>query len=166
MPTQSSNPDPMASFRPLMPSFIRLIASVVVLVVVEGVVLGFPGINQSIYSTTVTVANIAVLCIGLIVALVVLKFGTQFSNAFADAYHKYTTFTPVLAWIFQIIGLWILYAVSAPVVAPAFVAAPYAYPLIFLLIALFPTMRVVMTVVHSLEAPSTASKHSSTSSAN
>jgi len=159
MPT-NSNPDPMASFRPLMPSFIRLIASVVVLVVVESVVLNFQGINAFVYST-VTVANIAVLWIGLIVALVVLKFGTQFSNAFSDAYRKYNTFTPVLAWIFQIIGLWILYAVSAPVVAPAFTAAPYAYPLIFLLIALFPTMKVVMNVVHDLEGP--AAKHNTSS---
>ncbi len=164
MPTQSSNPDPMAAFRPLMPSFVRLIASVVVLVVVESVVLSFPGINQAIYSSTVTVANVAVLFIGLIVALVVLKFGTQFSTAFSEAYHKYETFSPVLAWFFQIIGLWILYAVSAPVVAPAFAAAPYAYPLIFLVIALFPTMRVVMTVVHSFEGPAT--KHSSSSSSN
>jgi len=156
MPT-NSNPDPMASFRPLMPSFIRLIASIVVLVVVESVVLGFQGINQNVYGTTVTVANIAVLFIGLIVALVVLKFGTQFSNAFSEAYKKYNTFSPVLQWTFQIIGLWILYAVSAPVVAPAFVAAPYAYPLIFLLIALFPTMKVVMGVVHDLEGP--AAKH-------
>ena len=161
MPTQS-NPDPMASFRPLMPSFIRLIASVVVLVVVESVVLSFNGINQAIYGSTVTVANVAVLFIGLIVALVVLKFGTQFSTAFQDAYRKYDSFTPVLAWIFQIIGLWILYAVSQPVVGPAFAAAPYAYPLIFLLIALFPTMKAVMSVVHSLEGP--AAKHNSTSS--
>lgn len=158
MPTQSNNPDPMASFRPLMPSFIRLIASVIVLVVVEGVILGFQGINQPIYSSTVTVANIAVLFIGLIVALVVLKFGTQFSNAFSDAYKNYRTFTPVLAWVFQIIGLWILYTVSAPVAAPAFTSAPYAYPLIFLLLALFPTMKVVTSVVHSLETPTT--KHS------
>src|SRR5207244_12123411 len=116
--TQSSNPDPFASFRPLLPSFIRLIASVIVLVVVEGVILGFQGINQTIYSSTVTVANIAVLFIGLIVALVVLKFGTQFSTAFSDAYMNYRTFTPVLAWVFQIIGLWIIYTFSAPFAAP------------------------------------------------
>ena len=142
----------------MMPSFIRLLASVIVLVVVEGVVLGFQGINQTIYNSPVTVANVAVLFIGLIVAFVVLKFGTQFSVAFSDAYKNYKTFTPVLAWIFQIIGLWILYAVSYPVASPAFASAPYAYPLIFLLIALLPTMRVVMGVVHSLETP--ASKHS------
>ena len=158
MPTQSNNPDPMASFRPLMPSFVRLLASVIVLVVVEGVILGFQGINQTIYSSPITVANIAVLFIGLIVALVVFKFGTQFSNAFSDAYKNYRTFTPVLAWVFQIIGLWILYTVSAPVAAPAFTSAPYAYPLIFLLLALFPTMKVVTSVVHSLETPTT--KHS------
>jgi hypothetical protein len=138
-----------------MPSFIRLLASVIVLVVVESVVLGFPGINQTISSSPVTVANIAVLFIGLIVAFVVLKFGTQFSNAFSDAYKNYRTFTPVLSWVFQILGLWILYAVSAPVAAPAFTSAPYAYPLIFLLLALFPTMKVVMGVVHTLETPAT-----------
>src|SRR5438093_1960164 len=114
MPTQSNNPDPMASFRPLMPSFIRLLASVIVLVVVEGVILGFQGINQTIYSSTVTVANIAVLFIGLIVALVVLKFGTQFSNAFSDAYKNYRTFTPILPRQFKLIVLMILSAVTVP----------------------------------------------------
>jgi len=71
-----------------MPAFIRLVAGVVVLLVVQAVVLGFPGIQQNITGTSISIANLAVFCIGLIVAFIVLKFGTQLSNAFSHAYNR------------------------------------------------------------------------------
>lgn len=139
------------AFTPVMPAFIRLIAGVVVLVIVEAVILGFPGINYIITGTQVSIANVAVFMIGLIVCLIVLKFGTQFADAASDAYKNYRTWTPLLAYFFQIVAIAILYAVTNPIAQPYFTSNPWAFPLIFLLIALIPTLKVVVNMVHALE---------------
>ncbi|OLD35494.1 MAG: hypothetical protein AUI50_02000 [Crenarchaeota archaeon 13_1_40CM_2_52_14] len=142
-----------------MPAFIRLVAGVIVLVIIEAVVLGFPGIGQPISGSTISIANIAVFMIGLVVALIVFKFGTQLSKAVSDAYKSYQNWVPLLAYVFQIIAIVILYYVSNGIASQYFTSAPWAYPLIFLLIALIPTLRVVVNLVHALEgSPST--KHS------
>lgn len=142
-------------FTPIMPAFIRLVASVIVLVVVEAIVLGFPGINSYISGTTISTANIAVFFIGLIVAFIFLKFGTQLAQAMSDAYKAYRNWTPLVAYFFQIIAIAILYTVSSSVASPYFTSAPWAYPLIFLLIALIPTLKVVVNLVHALDGNST-----------
>ena len=157
--TSSGSNSSWGAFTPVMPAFIRLIAGVIVLVIIEAVVLGFPGIGQNISGSTISIANVAVLCIGLIVALIVFKFGTQLSNAVSDAYKNYQTWVPLLAYIFQIIAIFILYNVSSGLAAPSFASQPWAYPLIFLLIALIPTLKAVINIVHSLEGSSTG-KHS------
>ncbi len=138
-------------FTPIMPAFIRLVASVIVLVVVEAIVLGFPGINSNISGTTISTANIAVFFIGLVVAFIVLKFGTQLAHAVSEAYKAYRNWTPLVAYFFQIVAIAILYTVSSSVASPYFTSAPWAYPLIFLLIALIPTLKVVVNTVHALE---------------
>ncbi len=137
-----------------MPAFIRLIAGVIVLVIIEAVVLGFPGISQNITGSTISIANIVVFMIGLVVAFVVFKFGTQLSKAVSDAYKNYQTWVPLLAYIFQIIAIVILYSVSNGIASQYFTSAPWAYPLIFLLIALLPTLRVVVNLVHALDGTS------------
>src|SRR6266568_4189298 len=93
--TSSGSNSTWGAFTPVMPAFIRLIAGVIVLVIIEAVVLGFPGISQ----------NITVFMIGLVVAFVVFKFGTQLSKAVSDAYKNYQTWVPLLAYIFQIIAI-------------------------------------------------------------
>ena len=157
--TDSSSDKTWGAFAPVMPSFIRLIAGVIVLVVVEAVVLGFPGISSPITGSTISVANIVVFMIGLIVCFVVLKFGTQLANTVQDAYKTYKAWTPLLAFFFQIVAIGILYAVTVGIAAPYFAADPWAFPLIFLLIALIPTIKAVTSIVHALEGTSTA-KHS------
>jgi hypothetical protein len=157
--TSSGSNSTWGAFTPVMPAFIRLIAGVIVLVIIEAVVLGFPGIGQPISGSTISIANIAVFMIGLVVALIVFKFGTQLSKAVSDAYKSYQSWVPLLAYIFQISAIVILYYVSNGIASQYFTSAPWAYPLIFLLIALIPTLRVVVNLVHALEGPS-ASKHS------
>jgi hypothetical protein len=157
--TSSGSNSTWGAFTPVMPAFIRLIAGVIVLVIIEAVVLGFPGIGQNISGSTISIANVAVFCIGLVVALIVFKFGTQLSKAVSDAYKNYQSWVPLLAYIFQIIAIVILYNVSSGIASPSFAAQPWAYPLIFLLIALIPTMKVVVNIVHALEGSSTP-KHS------
>ncbi len=157
MTDQSSNSS-WGAFTPVMPAFIRLIVGVIVLVVVETVVLGFQGIYNNIPGTQVSNANVAVFLIGLIAALIVLKFGTQLSNAVSDVYKAYKTWTPLLAYTFQIIAIVILYTVTSGITTPYFTSAPWSYPLIFLLIALIPTIKVSINLVHALEA-SPAPKH-------
>ena len=149
MPTSSQ--DPFGDFRPLMPSLIRLLAGIIVLIVVQSIVLGFPGINQAVQGTSFSVASFAVFAVGLVVAAVVLKYGTQLASAVADTYKNYKALTPVLAWVFQLMALYILYSVSKSMVAGFFANAPWAYPLIFLAMALVPTVKVIVAVVHSLE---------------
>lgn len=147
----SNTQDPFGDFRPLMPSLIRLLAGIVVLIVVQSIVLGFPGVNQAVQGTSFSVASFAVFTVGLVVAAVVLKYGTQLASAVADTYKSYKALAPVLAWIFQLMALYILYTVSKSMVSGFFASAPWAYPLIFLAMALIPTIKVVVTVVHALE---------------
>ncbi|HYY90583.1 MAG TPA: hypothetical protein VE955_01200 [Candidatus Dormibacteraeota bacterium] len=157
--TDSSNKGTWGAFEPVMPSFIRLVAGVIVLVIVEAVILGFPGIAANITGSTISYANVAVFVIGLIVCFIILKFGTELANTVSDAYKAYKTWTPLLAYFFQIIAIGILYAVSSPIATPYFASDPWAFPLIFLLIALIPTLKVVANIIHGLEGNST-SKHS------
>jgi hypothetical protein len=157
--TQSGSNSTWGAFTPVMPAFIRLIAGVIVLVIIEAVVLGFPGIGQNISGSSISIASIAIFCIGIVVAFIVFKFGTQLSKAVSDAYKNYQTWVPLLAYIFQIIAIVILYSVSSGIAMQYFTSAPWAYPLIFLLIALLPTLRVVVNLVHALEGSSTQ-KHS------
>jgi hypothetical protein len=156
--TQSGSNSTWGAFTPVMPAFIRLIAGVIVLVIIEAVVLTFNGITQPITGSTISIANIAVFIIGLVVAFIVFKFGTQLSKAVSDAYKNYQTWVPLLAYIFQIIAIVILYSVSSGIALQYFTSAPWAYPLIFLLIALLPTLRVVVNLVHALDGQ-TATKH-------
>jgi hypothetical protein len=158
--SQSGSNSTWGAFTPVMPAFIRLIAGVIVLAIIEAVVLGFPGISQNIGTSSVSIASVAVFCIGLVVAFIVFKFGTQLSKAVSDAYKNYQTWVPLLAYIFQIIAIVILYNVSNAIATPYFGSAPWAYPLIFLLIAIIPTLRVVVNLVHALDNSSTT-KHSS-----
>jgi hypothetical protein len=148
----------MDDFRPIMPPLIRLIAGIIVLVVIQATVLGFPGITALIPTTTFTIAALVVFTLGLIVSAIVLKFGTQLATGVGEAYKSYRSFTPLLAWLFQMVALVILYDVSKPITASYFATIPWAYPLIFLLIALGPTIKVVMNTVNALEGKNT-SKH-------
>ena len=149
MPTSSQ--DTFGDFRPLMPSITRLLAGIIVLIVVQSIVLGFPGINQAVQGTSFSVASFAVFAVGLVVAAVVLKYGTQLASAVADTYKSYKALAPVLAWVFQLMALYILYSVSKSMVSGFFASAPWAYPLIFLAMGLIPTIKVVVAVVHALE---------------
>ncbi len=157
--TDSSNKGTFGAFEPMMPAFVRLIAGVIVLVIVEAVVLGFPGIGADITGSTVSYANIVVFVIGLIVCFILLKFGTQLADVVSDAYKSYKTWTPLLAYFFQIVAIGILYAVTNPIAQPYFTSDPWAIPLIFLLIALVPTLKVVTNIVHALDSSSNT-KHS------
>src|SRR6266566_2510452 len=96
MTDSTSNKGTWGAFTPVMPAFVRLVAGVIVLVILEAVILGFPGIGYNITGTQLSVANIAVFMIGLIVCFIVLKFGTQLANAASDAYKSYRTWTPLL----------------------------------------------------------------------
>jgi hypothetical protein len=143
--------DPFGDFRPVMPSIIRLLAGIIVLIVVQSIVLGFPGITQTVPGTTFSIATFAIFTVGLVVAAVVLKYGTQLASAVSDTYKAYRTYAPILAWIFQITALYIVYSVSKIMASGFFASAPWAYPLIFLAMALIPTVKVVVTVLHALE---------------
>jgi hypothetical protein len=156
--TDSTSNKTWGAFTPVMPSFIRLVAGVIVLVIVEAVVLGFPGISNPITGSTISVANIVVFMLGLIVCLIILKFGTQLADTVSDTYKNYRTWTPLLAYFFQIVAIGILYSVTSGIAQPYFIAQPWAYPLIFLLIALIPTIKVVVNMVHALEGPG-STKH-------
>jgi hypothetical protein len=145
----------MDDFRPIMPPLIRLLAGIIVLIVIQATVLGFPGITQFIPTTTITIASMIIFALGLVVAGVVLKFGTQLAESLGEAYKSAKTWAPLLAYLFQMAALLILYTVSKPVVSSFFAGFPWAYPLLFLLVALVPTIRVVVRIVNGLERRST-----------
>ncbi len=141
----------MDDLRPVLPPFIRLIASAIVLIAIYSIVLGFPGINQSVLNSTYTTAGLAVFLLGLVGAIVVLKFGTQLANAAGEAYNSIKDYAPLLGWFFQIAALYILYIACKGITGNVFASAPWAYPMIFLVLAVIPTVKAVMNVVHSLE---------------
>jgi len=138
-----------------MPPLIRLLAGIIVLIVIQATVLGFPGITQFIPSTSLTIASMILFTLGLVVAGIVLKFGTQLSESLGDAYKSIRTWTPLLAYLFQMAALFIIYTVSKPVTSSFFASVPWAYPLLFLLVALAPTIKVVVRLVSGLEGRST-----------
>ena len=144
-------PGMMDDFGPVMPSLIRLIAGVIVLFVVQGIVLGLPGFTQLIPSTSFTMSVFAAFSIGLAAAFVVLKFGTQFSDAVADAYKSFRAYVPLLTYLFQIAAIYILYNACKAISSGFFTSAPWAYPLIFLTLAVIPTVKTVVNIVHALE---------------
>src|SRR5712692_5725090 len=148
----------MDDFRPIMPPLIRLLAGIITLIVIQSVVLGFPGITALIPYTTITIASMTIFMLGLIVSAIVVKFGTQLSNAIADTYKSYKAYVPLLAWMFQMAALLILYNVSKPVASGYFTSIPWAYPLIFLLVALAPTIKVVVKLVDTLEGRNTSKR--------
>jgi hypothetical protein len=145
----------MDDFRPIMPPLVRLLAGIIVLVVVQAVILGFPGISQFIPTTSITIASTVVFFLGLVVCGIVLKFGTQLSESVGETYKSIKNWAPLLAYFFQMAALFILYTISKPMVASTFASYPWAFPLIFLLIALMPTIRVVVRVVNNLEGHNT-----------
>ncbi len=151
MSEMSKTPGMMDDFRPIMPSLIRLLAGVIVLLVIQGVVLGLPGIGQLIPNTSITMAGFAAFTIGLCAAVVVVKFGTQLSNAVAEGYRSMKAYAPLLGYFFQIAALWILYNAGMSITSGFFASAVWAYPLIFLVLAIIPTVRVVVNIVHVLE---------------
>src|SRR5207245_10666760 len=91
--------DSFGDFRPLMPSLIRLLAGIIVLIVVQSIILGFPGITQTVPGTSYSVVSLTLFTVGLVVSAVVLKYGTQLHSAVSDTYKAYTAYAPTLAWI-------------------------------------------------------------------
>src|SRR6266566_3606742 len=61
----------MDDLRPIMPPLIRLLAGIIVLVVIQATVLGFPGITALIPTTTFTIAALVVFTLGLVVSATV-----------------------------------------------------------------------------------------------
>jgi len=141
----------MDDLRPVLPPFIRLIASAIVLIAVQSIILGFPGINQTVLNSTYTMAGLAVFAVGLVGAIVVLKFGTQLANAAGDAYRSIKDYAPLLGWFFQIAALYLLYVACKGITGNIFASAPWAYPMIFVAIGLIPTIKVILNAIHRVE---------------
>src|SRR2546426_9724061 len=112
MPTNTH--DSFGDFRPLMPSLIRLLAGIIVLIVVQSIILGFPGITQRVPGTSYSVVSLTLFTIGLVVAAVVLKYGTQLASAVSDTYKAYRAYAPILAWVFHLRALYFPSTVSRP----------------------------------------------------
>lgn len=156
--SRSSSSGSWGALTPVMPAVIRLMAGLIVLVIVEAVVLGFPGITQNVSGTAISVASLVALFIGMFVVFIVLKYGTQIASTIHEHYSNYRTWTPLLSFFFQVLAIVILYYITAGIAMSYFTSAPWAFPLIFLLIALVPTIKVVTNLVHDLDSQ-TASKH-------
>src|SRR5437660_12863898 len=116
----SNTHDSFGDFRPLMPSLIRLLAGIIVLIVVQSIVLGFPGIAQTVPGTSYSVVTLTLFTVGLVVAVVVLKYGTQLASAVSDTYTRYMAYAPVLASVFALMALYTLYTTRTTLVSRFF----------------------------------------------
>src|SRR2546430_16998946 len=85
MTDSTSNKGTWGAFTPVMPAFVRLGAGVIGLVILEAVILGFPGIGYNITGTQLPVANIPGFMIGLTVCSTVAKLGTTLANGASSA---------------------------------------------------------------------------------
>src|SRR3989454_11415267 len=74
--TSSGSNSTWGAFTPVMPAFIRLIAGVIVLVIIEAVLLGFPGITQKISGSTISIRDNAGIMNGVFLGFIFFKFGT------------------------------------------------------------------------------------------
>jgi hypothetical protein len=145
--------DPLGSFRPLAPSFMRLVAGTIVLYILETIVLGFQGLSQTLPSSSITISNLIISLIGFVASIIVFRYGTELSNAAGDAYDSFKNFQELLNWIFQIAALYILYTTTRALVAASgvFRGLPWAYPMIFAIVGLIPTVKVVVYYIHKVE---------------
>ena len=145
--------DPFGSFRPLVPSFMRLVAGIIVLIVVESIVLGFPGLTQTVPSSTVTISSLIIFLVGFVATVLVFKYGTQLSAAAADTYDSVKNYQELLTWVFQIAALYIFYTTSRALVTASgiFRTTPWAYPMIFVAIGLIPTIKIILNAIHRVE---------------
>ncbi len=136
-----------------MPSLMRLIAGIILLIVVESIALGFPGLTQTVPSTYVTITSLIIFLVGFPAAIIVFKYGTELSNAASEAYNSLKNYEEVMTYVFQIAALYILYATSKALVSASGVlrTTPWAYPMIFLVIGIIPTIKVVVNTIHVLE---------------
>ena len=134
----------------------RLVAGIILLVVVESIALGFPGLTQTIPSTSVTITSLVVFLVGFTAAIIVFKYGTQLSSAASEAFRSLKNYEELLTYFFQIASLYILYATSRTLVnaSGVFRSAPWAYSMIFLVIGIIPTIKVVVNTIHTLEGHS------------
>ncbi len=155
----SKNPGTSEGYHSILPSLVRLLIGIIMLAVVQNIIVGFPGMTQALPTTSLTAASLTTLAVGLAAAMVVLKFGPQLSSAIADAYYSVKAYVPLLTYFFQIAALWILYVSCKGVSSGLFTSAPWAYPLIFLALAIIPTIRVVASIVQSLEGQTVHNKH-------
>ncbi len=136
-----------------MPSFMRLVAGVILLIVVESIALGFPGLTQTIPSTTVTITSLVVFLVGFTAAIIVFKYGTELSHAASETYNSLQNYEELMKYVFVIAALYILYVTSRALVTASgvFRSTPWAYPMIFLVIGIIPTIKVVVNTIHTLE---------------
>src|SRR2546425_9031156 len=95
--TSSGSNSTWGAFTPVMPAFIRLIAGVIVLVVIEAVLVGFSGVSQNISSSTILNSKNLGFIIGLVVGLIVFQFRTQLSKTGSGAYKKYQAWVSILS---------------------------------------------------------------------
>jgi hypothetical protein len=139
-----------------MPSFMRLVAGIIVLIVVESIVLGFPGLSQTVPSSTITISSLITFLVGFVATILVFKFGTELSRVAADTFDSVKNYQELLTWVFQIAALYILYTTSKALVTASgvFRSAPWAYPMIFVAIGLIPTIKVIINTIHRFEGQS------------
>ena len=147
----SKNQGTSGGFQSILPSLLRLLVGIIVLIVVQDIILGFQGMAQTLPTTSITMAELTSFAVGVIAAMVVLKYGPQLSTSIADAYYSVKAYIPLLTYFFQIAALWLLYVSAKGVSSSLFTSAPWAYPLIFLALAIVPTVRVVASIVQSFE---------------
>ena len=140
-------------FQPLVPSLLRLFAGILVLVVLESIVLGFPGLSQTIPSSTITISSLFILLVGFVASIIVFKYGTQLSSAAGDAYNAFKNYEELAVLVFLIAALYISYITSRTLVTASgiFTGLPWAYPMIFVIIGLVSTVKVVINTIHTIE---------------
>ena len=140
-------------FQPLVPSLLRLFAGILVLVVLESIVLGFPGLSQTIPSSTITISSLFISLVGIVASIIVFKYGTQLSSAAGVAYNAFKNYEELATLVFLIAALYISYITSRTLVTASgiFIGLPWAYPMIFVIIGLVSTVKVVINTIHTIE---------------
>jgi hypothetical protein len=91
--------------------------------------------------------------VGFVASIIVFKYGTQLSSAAGVAYNAFKNYEELATLVFLIAALYISYITSRTLVTASgiFTGLPWAYPMIFVIIGLVSTVKVVINTIHTIE---------------
>jgi len=147
---QKSGEVPVDKSRMLYPSIIRLIVLLVVLGIIYIVLVSLPGMGETTLGKVKNSAIVSAI-FGLVVASIVFKFALEVNSPIRSALPPHPEIAVVITNLLFVGAIWVVYVSLSGVVTPSLTDGSWAYPLLFLAIALVPTIRITHALLRSTD---------------